>query len=357
MLAFFATSCKRQPAATEDEPAFATDETAADTKTRLANTTVTARELPAAGLVPQDDGDDPDAPACLPHSDTVPGWIKTRAIRIEPGEEHLQRLSDSLAAARMRPYGIIDVATCTYEKQAGNLPWRLSVTLLRCNSSADAFGLCSTQCLGSRLGHARRIWAGRENDEYVLHAWRSDYYLRVMAGPADNETLLAQAEQFIGRILLALPKTDPPLLVRTLPTEARLGDKTWFAPTCLPLTAPGARLLTAQQAAALDDILGTCGARGLAAAAYRSDPADPPNIVWLIEYPAPGDARSAYARYKNRLDRQAASAATTPFLPDALLLSPVGRFLAGSWSPEEESLMHVLPLLEATLSRLAGQPE
>jgi hypothetical protein len=293
----------------------------------------------------------------LPHSDTVPGWIKTRAIRIDPGEKHLQSLSDSHTAARMRPYGIIDVATCTYEKQAGSRRWRLSVRLLRCNSPAGAFGLCSTQRQGTKLGRAHRIWADRKNNDFLLHAWRSDCYLRVTAGPADDETLLPQARQFVGRILLTLPKVDPPLLVRTLPSESRQTDRIWYAPTCLPLTASGTRLLTTEQATALDNILNTSRARGLAAAEYLSEPSEAPNVVWLIEYGTPGDARSAYARYKNLLDRQAGAAALTTSAPDALLLSPVGRFLAGSWSPEAESVMHVLPLLRATLSRLAGQPE
>jgi hypothetical protein len=357
VMALVCTSCERQPPGAEGEPAIATDEAAIGTETRLTSAAVPAPETPAAGLVPQDDDDDPGAPACLPLSDTVPGWIKTHAIRVEPVEEYLRRLSDSCAVAQMRPYDIVDVAACTYEKRAGNRRWCFSVRLFRCHSSADAYGLCSTQRLGTRTGTTSLMWTDRTNDGFVLHAGRSDYYIRVSAGPADDEMLLPQAEQFIGRILLALPKTDPPPLVRTLPSEARQAGRTWFAPTCVPLTAPGARLLTAEQAAALDDILGTSRARGLAAAAYQNDSAEPPDIVWLIEYRTPGDARSAYARYKNLLDRRAAIAASTPAVPDALLLSPVGRFLAGSWSPEEESVMHVLPVLQATLTALAGRPE
>ncbi|UCG33424.1 MAG: hypothetical protein JSU68_02090 [Phycisphaerales bacterium] len=353
----FVSACNRQPTPTEDEPAAIAEEAGTGTETHLASTTATAPEMLASGLVARDDDDDPRAPACLPHSDTVPGWVKTQAIRIESGERYLQNLPDSYAASHMRPYGIMDVATCTYEKQAGNRPSRLAVELLRCRSSADAYGLCSTQRLGRDLGHAHRVWADRQDDYYLLHAWRSDYYLRATATPADGETPLSQARQFMGRILLALPKADPPLLVRTLPSEVRQADRIWFAPTCLPLAASGARLLTAEQAVALDDILRMPRARGLAAAAYQSDPAEPPNIVWLIEYPTPGDARSAYARYKNALDRQAGAAMSTPSVPAAVLLSPIDRFLAGSWSPEEESAMHVLPLVRATLSKLAERPE
>jgi hypothetical protein len=79
-------------------------------------------------------------------------------------------------------------------------------------------------------------------------------------------------------------------------------------------------------------------------AAYRVRGAARPNLVWVVRYDSPDEARKAYDRYQGFLekatDRQSAS---------TMVLKPSGRYLLGTWTAEEESLGPVLPKLKSNL--------
>ena len=347
------SACKDEaPVAEEGEPAVGQSDAAEPAETRLADTKLGEPEPPAGKLIPDDENDDAGAPACLPRSDSVAGWIKTNAVRLEPGAAYLQRLQDSNRAAELSPYRILEMARCTYEKTNQGVRFQVTLELLRCASPSDAFGLWSTQRTGEAVGNTGRLWANTSEDLYLLQAWQSDYYLRAEARPVSEARLSAEAERLVGRILLALPQAELPAQVRYLPSSGQLAGQQWFARSCRSLAGPGARLLTPEQAGALDRTLALGRARGLAVAAYQEDQQEPPNYVWLLECATPADAQTAYGQYKSAVDGLAAGDRSVPPVPPALLLSPVGRFLGGSWSPEQESEMHVLPACRLKLSKL-----
>jgi hypothetical protein len=325
-------------------------ETDKDVQTQLAEATLPAA---AAGRqpVPLDEQDDPAAPACLPRSDVVAGWIKTRPARVTPAGQYIRSLDDSLRAAKLRRYRIVEATYCLYEKIIGGARFSLEMEMLRCESPDDAFGLYSTQRQGGPVGHTGRAWACKTGDSYRLYAWQADYMVRAEVRPASDYRIMADAERLLARLLLALPEVEPPKLVRYLPASGGNLEARWFARSCASLVGPLAEVVPAEKTGVLDEVLGMDRAAGIAVAAYDADQEDPPDYIWLVEYGSAADAEQAYQRYRSAAEQAASEKGAASGPPATLLMSPVGRFLAGSWSPEQESVMHLLPVCRTTIKK------
>jgi hypothetical protein len=88
----------------------------------------------------------------------------------------------------------------------------------------------------------------------------------------------------------------------------------------------------------LSSILGLGPETLMAISQYDVPQGRRPDTVWLIRYPTPEAARDAQARYVRLLESD-----TSGHARSTSVLDPHGRFLAGTWSAEEESLIFVLP--------------
>ena len=342
-------ACKEQATPQQAEtPADQADATSA----RTASATLESPPPRADRLIPDDDNDQPGAPAFLPRSDTVAGWIKTRAVWLQTARQFLESLEDSDRRAEMAPYRIMDAARCGYEMDVDGTRWSLEVCVLRCRTPDDAFGLFATQRTGRPVGATAQVWCDEGPESLVLQAWQATCYLWAEARPADVERLLPEAEKLLARILLGLPAADPPPLLSHMPTRGRRAERMWFVRGARSLSAPGAALLTPAGADAVDGVLRLKAARGMVAASYEASPGEPPNNIWLVEYESPSDASAAYESYRRALALPPDRGGSAGRVPHTLMISPVGRFLAGSWSAEQESAMYLLPGMRSALSRL-----
>ena len=84
----------------------------------------------------------------------------------------------------------------------------------------------------------------------------------------------------------------------------------------------------------------------LLAAAYQQPGLAGLNYVWLARYPTPAEAKQAYDRYQHAITRAKPQSA----LANTLLAAPHGEILAGTWTADRESLMHILPELATRLT-------
>ncbi|MGB9626635.1 MAG: hypothetical protein ACPMAQ_17405, partial [Phycisphaerae bacterium] len=160
------------------------------------------------------------------------------------------------------------------------------------------------------------------------------------AADDDHATLAAAARLLRARLLFAVPRADPPELLRLLPRDRLLPEREWLVRKGVALQLPGARELPAIDPERLDALLGLDGRAWLAVAAYEVAPAEPPNYVWVARYPDTASAQQAFERYQAELDQP-----EDEVDHNTMLAGPRGRFIAGTWTADQESVQHLLPRL------------
>ncbi len=313
--------------------------------------TLNAALPPAAGVADCPIGlDDPGAPAILPRSHDIPGWIQDEPIRVRRPGGLASLIADAGARTAIESYRLTAVSHCVYRYAPPDEgePNRLDMLWIEAAEPDDAFGLFSVMAPPPRSanGDGSRTAEHRASDgSFRLFGWQGSVCLQMTVPPDEaQDTFVRAARSLRARLLFSVPRADPPTLLRAMPLVKRLPGREWLVRHAAALGLLGAEGLPVVDPAALDEMLGLDGSASLAIAAYDAGPDEPPNVVWAAEYPSDEAATAAAERCRARVEQPEDD------LDRSMLLGECrGRYVIGTWTAEQESIVHVLPRLAATL--------
>jgi len=283
-----------------------------------------------------DDQDDPRGPRALPKTDELRDWVKTEPVRVAgPGELDRFMANPALRTA-LATFPIHQVAHCTYA--ARNKNTTASVLFIEAATPDDAFGTFSI--LTPQPGHWNRADGSVRASEIsgegrTVLGWQGKSCLRIIfTGRADAQTS-SQCDRLFERILFNIPTADPPLLVRVSPGGKLAGAQLWVVRSTVALGAVSEQGLRQIDPAVMDTRLGLDGNAILSVAAVEVAMDEPYNLIWLVHYPDPAEANAAHKRYQ-----QALRSPASDLDRNTIIDQPKGRFLAGSWTADQESIPH-----------------
>ncbi len=286
--------------------------------------------------------DDPGAPACLPATGEVDGWIKHLPIRVAAAGAFENILSKQ-DAARFSRFGVKTAARCAYALSGDGAPMIANVLLAEAETVQDAYGLMST---ASRSSGLLDIGGETRVDDHAglhLHCWQGHAYVHLWTQQTRTAT-----EPDLRRLLLHITghvtRTSRPEILEAMPRESALPGKMWLVRALSALTPAQLDLSPTLDFGEISRLLGLDSNTLMCIAAYDVPQAKRPNTVWLVRYPNNATASLAYARYSVKLDQ----AAEPPWL-SMNLLKPHGRFLIGTWTAEEESMQFMMPRIDQLL--------
>lgn len=342
-------ACERNPARPPESPPPAAKRESPPARSSLPDMLGPA---PLAPRLPPgvDDRDDPDAPAALPRSYDVAGWVKDQPVRVARPDELAAIVAHATVRAAIESYRLQSAARCVYRYNPGTegAPLRLDVLWFQMVDPDDAFGLFSAMAPPLRNANADgSLTAEHEGSDggIRLFGWQGHVCLHMtVLSDDESDTLAGAARSLRARILFSIPRADPPALLRILPRENRLPGHEWLLRGSAAMRLLGTETLPAIPPETLDTVLGLDGNAVLAVAAYETEPNEPPNYVWIAEYADDSQANRAVERYRARLD-----APQDGIDQDTLLGDRSGRYVIGTWTVEQESVQHILPRIAAGL--------
>jgi hypothetical protein len=187
----------------------------------------------------------------------------------------------------------------------------------------------------------------------VVHGWEGKYYINVSRAPQSAPLPQVAVEKLAARLLRPVPSEQPPALLAYFPTAGRIAGQLWVTRKHLDILPQEVRRDVLRGSA-----LETTTALGLsletlvAVVAYDPGEGERPNYVWLVRYPGTQQVTEAIGRYKNVL---------RSIKPAPLVMMEVSRdadgrpnspYLCGTWTADQESIMHVLSRMAANLPPL-----
>ncbi len=298
--------------------------------------------------------DDPATPAWLPDAEEIPGWVRSGNVQaLVPGE--WDRLDNEKLRRCVGAYSIKTVLTFSYESVLP-APGGAIAEFALCQgaSNTDAFGLATcmmpVQPRDTLVGSMSALETSEKGQ--VVYGWQGDYFVhavsRRLAGPEPRVSV----EKLAAALVRPIPTAEPPRLLAYLPTARRIPGRTWVTCKHLGVLPPEVQK-RALRGSALETTksLGLGAETRMAVVAYNPGEGEAPNYVWLVEYPTTQDAISALGRYKNMLRK---------IKPMPLVLmdmardadgKPVGRYLCGTWTADQESIMNILPEITGKLPK------
>lgn len=288
-----------------------------------------------------DKDDDPAHPRALARTGDVPGWVKTRAVRMATSDNLSQMVTDSRLLAAVKAARIESVASCRYN----NLTTSAEVLFIRGFTSADAYGLLSilTPQPGQLNPSDRSIRASDSDGaslRLIAQQGPACIWMEV-AGRIEFETVQRSARRLLDFIVFNLPADDPPLLMQLLPTA----DRIWFCREMGFLAKVEHPLVRQLRPAAVNQTLGLGNETGLWIAAMPPSNELPGHLIWMAEYQNPADATAAHTRC-----RDAGQEGATPMGLRLTALEPKDARLLGVWSEQAldppaslETLREALP--------------
>lgn len=290
-----------------------------------------------------DDDDAPDAPRSLPRTGFIPGWVKSKPVRVYAPMDALQALPNSSLATVLPLFKTQRVMTCQYTFN------EIQADLILVEAPPfDALGL---YCLLTT--HPRPITgvegAARGTRKAFVHvrtAWEGGMYLELSVPGQLHESTLARVDQLLERIIFSHPSAEPPLLFQIIPKDRRDHCRVWFVRTTRALELLKLPGLQGFDAARLDKTLGLHDGATLSLAAVDVIPGEP-HLIWVAEYASAEAAEAAYSRYSEVIRRPVTDLDRT-----TLLEKPRTRYLAGTWTRRQESLQSLLPAVAAALPEL-----
>jgi hypothetical protein len=295
--------------------------------------------------VSQDDLDDPNAPPHLPKSNVVGNWVKHRAVRVViPGE--LEEILGE-GASRLEYFRVKQGAGCAYRRAVGGEKQVANVELIETHTPEDAFGILTVQCDSPETRGIGQITRVDKTDGYHLHCWQGFCYVHVYASAAEGQELQQGLAMLLSRIVLEMPSAALPSTAEIPLPEGWVRVAEWLVRSPHSLTGPGASRVPVEDVALVAELLDLDKDASLLVAALSPPDSQEVNYVWLARYSTPTDAENAYRRYSGSLDAPDQGRQ----LANSLLVAPVGTALLGTWAAEQESLMHLLPLIRAELSQ------
>jgi hypothetical protein len=299
-----------------------------------------------------DDRDAPNAPAVLPRSYDIAGWVKQEPVRVAPPDKLALLVADEGLRTVMESYRLTLVARCVYRyaSQDATAPLLLDVIWVEANDADDAFGLFSVMAAPPRGLNADGSQTAERKDAdgaLRLFGWQGNVFAQMTAlSDDDRGTLTAAARMLRAKLLFSVARADPPELLRSLPRDHLLPEREWLVRRAVALKSPGAGELPPVDPAALDAALGLDGDVLLAIAGYEAAQGESPNYVWVARYGDSDGAMRAAERYQGLLD-----APKNEVDRNTMVAGPQRQFLAGTWTADQESIQHLLPRLLAALPR------
>lgn len=285
---------------------------------------------------PADAEDDALAPGCLPRSGAAGDWTKVAPIKTFPASE-LSKLMPPEVAARCKTFGIKSAARCTYARPAGGRHCQADVLLIEATRVEDAFGLMSIHSSAPEEEIGGCIIRTSMKDGLHSHAWQGLNYLHVWSVDTD-EAAAAAVRKLVQNIASRIQREEPPALLEALPKQGAVPGKRWLVrnltalpPEALGLTpSPDWERVSEAMSLAPDTIIAICQ--------YEVPRARRPDTVWVAAYSSVDAARDAHARYSQFLERD-----KSPATLSTSVMDPQDRFLTGTWTAEEESMLYVMP--------------
>jgi len=291
---------------------------------------------PAETAKPADDSDDALAPGCLPRSGAAGDWTKVEPVRVLPANG-LSGAVSAEVAARLLTFSIKSAARCAYARPAGARLSVADVLLIEAARPEDAFGVYTLQSSAAETQSGGCLIRTDTTDGLALHAWQGAYYLRVHSVDADPDSAAAM-RKLLFNVASRIQREDLPTLLEALPTQSAISGKRWLVRRLSALPPEALGLSPPPDWQRLDEVLKLGNETLVAICQYEAPQARRPDTVWLISFPSVDAARDARARYARYLDQDGSRASDS-----TSLLDPHGRFLVGTWTAEEESLLYILP--------------
>ncbi len=302
------------------------------------------KPAPPAAAAPAKD--DPATPAWLPDPEEIPGWVRSANVQaLIPGE--WDRLNSEELRRCIGAYSIKTVLTFRYESVLP-APGGAIAEFALCQgaSSTDVFGLATcmmpVQPRDTLVGSMSSLET--VEDGQVVNGWQGNYFVHVVSRRLAGPEPRVSVEKLAAALVRPITTAEPPRLLSYFPTGQRIPGRTWVTRKHLGVLPPEVQK-QALRGSALETTksLGLGADTVMAVVAYNPGKGEAPNYVWLVEYPTNQDAMRALGRYKNLLRK---------IKPTPLVLmdmardadgKPVGRYLGGTWTADQESIMNILP--------------
>ncbi len=289
--------------------------------------------------------DDPAGPRALPRTVELVDWIKVRPVRVVDPQRLWELHPDASRRSLLGSYSIEQVVECGY--QAADDKAAAAVLLAEAATPADAFGIFQLLAGDApRLTPAdrsQRAVLGNGTDPAML-AWQGRNFVHIRFTGADSEAAREICRRLFDRVVFNLPAADAPFLVEAVPPDRRETCRIWTARSTAVLALAGPDALPPMDGALMDARLGLDGRAMLTVARVQAVEGEHPNVLWVVEYPDADSASAAERRY-----RQALEAPAGPLDANTIIDAARGRFLAGSWAADQESLQHLLGVLAEAL--------
>jgi len=317
------TACDNKPAASPGAASNGGSKPAAATGLRASPTPVDAE-------------DDALAPGCLPKSGAAGDWTKVSPIKTYPAAE-LGKLMPPEAAARCATFGIKSAARCAYARPMGTRHSQADVLLIEATRVDDAFGLMSIHSSAPETEIGGCIIRTEVRDGLHCHAWQGLTYLHVWSVDTDDATATA-VRKLVQNIASRIQREDTPALLDALPQQGAIPGRRWLVRTLTALPPDALGLTPAPDWQKVSEALSLAPDTIVAICQYDVPKARRPDTIWVVGYSSVEAARDAHARYVQYVEKDPSPASQSTSVMDLR-----GRFMAGTWSAEEESILYVLP--------------
>ncbi len=304
-----------------------------------------ARTKPAPAIA-QPVKDDPATPSWLPMREEIPGWVRTSSVEVVQRQQWGNLKNDKLRDC-VGSYAIQAVLTFRYKSVLPSPGGTFAdVTLCEAETSNHAFGL--TTCMMPPQPRDRLVGSmscvERAGRSQIIHGWQGKYYIQVRTKLPIEPRPQVSVERLAGRLVRPIPTAEPPMVLSYFPPERRITGRTWLVGKHLQaLPSDVQKQALRGSTRETTQALGLGSDTVMAVVAYDPGEGEEPNYVWIVEYPSGKEASDALGRYKSIL---------RTIKPTPLVLMDMqrgadgkvsGRFLCGTWTADQESIMHVLP--------------
>ncbi len=306
-----------------------------------------ADQQPArAELKPTDDQDQTQFALLFLQSDKIGGWIKTSPVTGGPADK--LKNCPGIPADLLSSFGIEFCATAVYERFGDGHKQRLDVTLIRAQTTDDAYGILTVLCPGEDTGRLGDVC--RSTEPTQLHVVKGNFYVQFRGSIVDRPDTKAVAdlpsmdkdiELFAGKMIFKLlGRGGPPLTVQVLMAQPQIPVQVFFVRSLSAMGGPaGEKLLDSiglHNPAAMDRLLGLShGQASLAIAAYKLPNWPEKNVVWLATYSNAKQAQDVYLKYAKVIGQRSEQ---SKLHMNTLLKPTDGKYLLGCWTAEPESL-------------------
>ncbi len=293
-------------------------------------------------------------PAWLPDPEEIPGWVRSGNVQALSSGQWDQLDNEALKRC-VGAYSIKTVLTFRYESVLPAPGGMIAdFALCQASSSTDAYGLATCMMpVGPRdtlVGSMSSLETSETGQ--IVSGWQGDYFVHVVSRRLDGPEPRVSVEKLAAALVRPIPTAERPRLLGYFPTAQRIPGRTWVTCKHLGILPPEVQK-QALRGSALETTksLGLGAETRMAVVAYNAGEGESPNYVWLVEYPTHEDAISAIGRYKNMLRKIKPMPLVLMDMPRDADGKSVGRYLCGTWTADQESIMNILPEIVGKLPK------